>query len=146
MGVLKIDYNRGVMKKVDQKTGIEVFMYLDMPGVYYNAFEKKVPEDTAKGADFDVAKYGKMKRQRELMAKAMNAINEQLGMEEYAEKPQVIEERNGFKIVHIGLGRHVIEDPEGGKIIERPLTLEEAKVALDKLVLPEPQPTKKAKA
>lgn len=134
MGVLKIDYNRGAMKKIDLKTGIEVYMYIDLPGVYYNSFETEVSEGLALAAGYDIGKYGKMRKRRELAALALQAIDQDLEMEEYAEKPETIEERGGFKVVHVGMGRHFIYDPDGGKLVDRHLTLEEALKALDGLV------------
>lgn len=140
MGVLKIDYNRGVLKKIDKTTGIEVYMYLDLPGVYYNSYEIEVAEELAAKAGYDTTKYGKMKKRRELLAIAMQAVDADLEMDEYNEQREVIEERGGFTIVHIGMGRHILEDPEGGKLVDRPLTLEEAKKALDELVAPKIEP------
>lgn len=133
MGVLKVDYNRPLLKKVT-KDGIDVYMYLDLPGVYYNSFETVVDDKLAQEAGFDIPKYGKLKKRREQLAIAMEAIDAELDMEEYNDKREIILERGGFTLVSIGMGRHVIEDPDGGKLVNRPLTLEEAKAALDKLV------------
>ncbi len=149
MGVLKIDYNRGCLKKVIQSTGMEIFMYIDMPGVYYNSFETEVPEDLAAKAGYDITKFGKMRKRREQMALAMKSIDADLAMEEYSEQREVIEQRGGFTLVHIGLGRHILEDPEGGKLVDRPLTLEEGQKAMEELVpkelkpLPDSLPTNK---
>lgn len=134
MGKLKVNYNRPLHKKVEQKTGIEVFMYLDLPGVYYNSFELPVSDELAARAGFDIVKYGKMKKRREQLAIAMQAIDADLEMQDYSEAREIIEERRGIKLVHIGLGRHILEDPEGGKLVNRPLTLEEGKMALEGLV------------
>jgi hypothetical protein len=143
MGVLKVDYNRPLLKKVDKNTGIEVYMYLDLPGVYYNSYEVAVSDALAASAGFDVVKFGKMKKRREQLAIAMEAIDADLEMQEYNEQREVVLEKGGFSVVAIGLGRHIIEDPDGGKLVDRPLTLEEAKAALDKLVASgEPEPKK----
>lgn len=146
MGVLKVDYNRPLIKMADKATGIEIYMYLDLPGVYYNSYELPVTDALASSAGFDIVKYGKLKKRREQLAMAMEAIDAQLDMQDYNEAHETIVERGGFSVVHIGLGRHIIKDPEGGKLVDRPLTLEEAKAALEKLV-PEapasPPPTNK---
>ena len=134
MGVLKIDYNRPLIKMADRDTGIEVYMYLDMPGIYYNSYELPVSDELAASAGFDILKFGKMKKRREQLAVAMDAIDAQLDMQDYNEAHEVVIERGGFSVVSIGLGRHIIKDPEGGKLVDRPLTLEEAKAALEKLV------------
>lgn len=134
MGVLKVDYNRPLIKKAEAKTGIEVFMYLDTPGVYLNSYELPVSESLAEAAGFDTAKYGKMRKRRELMALAKKGIEEQLALEEENDVKEVVQERGGFSIVHIGLGRHVIEDPDGGQIVANHLTLAEAEAALNQLV------------
>lgn len=144
MGVLKVDYNRPLIKMADKATGIEIYMYLDLPGVYYNSFELPVSDALAASAGFDIVKFGKMKKRREQLALAMEAIDVELDMEDYNEAHEVILERGGFSVVHIGLGRHIIKDPEGGKLVDRPLTLEEAKAALEKLV-PSPEPKQEGK-
>lgn len=132
---LHVNYNRPLHKKVDAATGIEVYMYLDMPGVYYNSFETEVAESLAEAAGFDVAKYAKARKKRELMAIAMKGIEHQLEMqEENPPEKEVVEERGGFAIVHIGMDRHIIEDPDGGKLVDKPLTLAEAEAALNQLV------------
>lgn len=144
MGVLKVDYNRPLIKMADKATGIEVYMYLDLPGVYYNSYELPVSETLAASAGFDIVKFGKMKKRREQLALAMEAIDMDLEMQDFNEAHEIVLERGGFSVVNIGLGRHIIKDPEGGKLVDRPLTLEEAKAALEKLV-PTPEQAQKGK-
>ena len=139
----KVDYNRPLIKKIDQSTGIEVYMYMDLPGVYYNTFESQVSEALAASAGYDVALFGKQKRRREQLVVAMDAIDAQLDLQEDNGQKEVVVDRGGFSVVHIGLGRHIIEDQDGGKIVDRPLTLDEAKAALEKLVPKAEEKTKK---
>ncbi len=140
MGVLKIDYNRGVLKKVIATTGMEIFMYIDTPGVYYTSYETEVTDELAAKAGYDIGKLGKLRKRRELAALALQAIDADLDMEEDAGTREVIEQRGGFALVHIGLGRHILEDPEGGKLVDRHMTLEEGQKALEELVPSKPQP------
>lgn len=145
MGKLNIDYNRGVIKKATPDHGIEVYMYIDEPGVFLNAFGTQVHTSLAEHAGFDIVLLGKERLKRERMAIARKSIEDELELPEYTiVEKEIIAERGGFVIVHIGLGRHIVEDPDGGKLVENPLTLEEAKIVLDQMVPQEttPEPVK----
>lgn len=117
---MKIDYNRGVMKRHHQ-TGVEVYMYLDTPGVYLNAFEMPVSEKLAKEAGYDVEKLGKDKLRRERMATAAALIEQELADENDMER-KVEVEVNGLRLVNIGKDRFVVEDPDGARLTPVPLT------------------------
>jgi len=134
-----IDYDRGVMKRI-HPSGISVYMYVDTPGVYLNAFGSEVAEEMAKTAGFDVGILAKKRLKNERMAAAMSAIEKELqGSEESMEV--VVAEREGFTIVDIGIGRHHLKDPDGNVLTPTAQPLEAAKLLMDQLV---PKPAAEA--
>ena len=137
----KIDYDRGVIISQHKASGMDVFMYVDTPGVYLNAFGTPVSDQLAKEAGYDVEKFGKDKLKRERMAKAMTAIEAELAIADEVGKKNVIEEKGGFKIVDLGVGRHYVEDAEGNRLNSIPLPVEQARVLLAQLVVDVPKAT-----
>ncbi len=133
---LNIDLDRGVWHK-RTSSGIDVFMYIDTPGVFLNAYGTVVDDALASTAGFDVERLSTAKRRRETMDAAMRSIEDQYGSEQVRE---VNMERNGYKLVHIGLNRFNIEAPDGAKLNPRPLTDVEAMSIFDQLVPPEHVP------
>ena len=127
----KIDYDRGVIKRVHPK-GVEVYMYKDAPGVYLNAHGKEVAENMAKTAGFPVDRYTLARRKKELMAKAMETIEAELHSDHGGERI-VVCNRKGFNLVCIGLGRHIIEDPDGNNLTPMPLTKEEGEILFNEM-------------
>lgn len=130
--VRKIDYDRGVIINNHQASGMDVFMYVDTPGVYLNAHGTEVKESLAQEAGFPVERYARERLRRERMTKAMQAIDAELAS--IGTVREVIAENKGFKAVHIGLGRHRVEDPDGGMLTDQDLTKEQAELLLEKLV------------
>jgi hypothetical protein len=110
---------------------MDVYMYPDDPGNYLNAFGAPVPEEIAKGAGFpvDVLKAEKTKRER--IAHALDVINREI--EGITQERKVVEEVGGFKILDVGLGRHVVEDPDGNMLTPQPLPLEAAQVLVGQM-------------
>lgn len=136
-----IDYDRGVSIREDPKTGVQVFMYKDTPGVYLDVFGHEVSEELAKAASFDVENLSKARQRRERMAAAMAAIAADLPMDTDL---KTVKERDGFKIVEYGMGRHRVEDPDGNTLNTIPLPKEQAFLLLDNLA-PEPKPAAREK-
>ncbi len=126
-----IDVDRGVMMRYLDGTGIQVYMYLDTPGVYLNAFGAEVSGDLARQAGFDVEKLGRERTKRERMATAFAAIEAEI--EGRSEKEATLVERNGFKLIDIGLGRTVIKDPDGLSLVSNPVPLEYGQKLFDML-------------
>jgi hypothetical protein len=138
-----IDINRGVTLCVTTD-GVEVYMYKDTPGVYLNAYGKPVTEALAARAGFDVEKLGKARRRREMIAQAAQIIDDELDSDSVTAK--VAKERDGFRLVNIGLGRHVIEDPDGQRLTPTPVTKEQAERLFDELVPKPAEPVVEKKA
>lgn len=136
-----IDYDRGVIIKIHQQTGMDVFMYADEPGVFRNAFGTEIDASIAKEAGFDTDRLVKEKVKRERLAEAARSIEQELALADDEGKKDVVSERNGFKVIDVGLGRHFVEDPDGNRLTLHALPLEQAKGLLEKLV---PKGIKKA--
>lgn len=127
-----IDVDRGVLMRYLEGTGIQVYMYVDEPGVFLNAFGKEVSEDLAKQAGFDVERLSRERVKRERMKAAFAAIEAEIDNSEA--KENVVEERDGFRLIDIGLGRYMIKDPEGASLNPVPVTEQIAKKLFDQLV------------
>lgn len=136
----KIDYDRGVIIRTEPKTGVDVYMYRDSPGVWLNAYGTPVTEELAKMAGFDVERYSKERIKRERMATAMAAIEQE--MASAAVKKAVVMERGGFSVIDIGLGRFHVEDPDGNQLTSTFLPKETAIMLLDQLSPPVVEPKK----
>ncbi len=128
-----IDVNRGVMVKKHPAMGL-VYMYLDTPGVFLNAFGKEVPDSVAEQAHFDVTTLSKEKTKRERMREAMTAIEVELELASTAEAENILVERGGYKIVKLALGNAHVYDDDGNKLTPIPVPEAEAKLLLDHLV------------
>lgn len=128
----RIDYDRGVMFSQHPTTGMNIYMYMDTPGVYLNVFENPVHESLAKEAGFDVEKYARARIRQERMAQAKNAIEAELAGVDPDEVKEV-KSIGGFKIMDIGLGRHNVLDPDGNTLNSIPLTLEVAEKLAERL-------------
>lgn len=132
MAERRIDYNRGVIKRTHPLNGVAIYMYVDTPGDYLNAFGTTVADKLAKEAGFDVDVLSKQKLKRERLAQAREAIEREIDTSDVTR--EMIVERNGFSVTHIGLGRYVVEDPDGTVMNPTPLSKQIALKLFDDLV------------
>lgn len=107
-----LDYNRGVLINLHQGLNMEIFMYVDEPGIYLTAHGTRVSDELARQAGYPVDLHSKEKNRRERMAAAKQAIEAELGVADGGTKT-VRAERDGFKVLDIGLGRFDVLDPDG---------------------------------
>ena len=128
-----IDVNRGVMIQKHPSMGL-VYMYIDEPGVFLNAFGTEIPEIVAKQAHFDVELLGKERIKRERMRKAMTAIELELELANSAEEETILWERGGYRVVKLALGNAYVYDDENNKLTPMAIPAQEAKILLDHLV------------
>lgn len=112
-----IDYDKAGVRTVIrsvEKLGMDVYMQDDQPGVYLNAYGKRIPETIAKEAGFDTGRWNAEKRIKEGMAihlrnlKAKEAIDLNL-----VQKAILMENPEGFKLVGLPDDRALIEGPDG---------------------------------
>ncbi len=136
-----IDYDRGVVKRI-HPSGAEVYMYRDEPGVYRNAFGSEISDKMATECGMNVEKYAKARRKKEMLDKAYEAIELELADDSDVQRT-VVQERGGFNLIALGLGRHILEDPDGNNLTPgKHLTLEEGKILFSKMA-PVPEGVKK---
>ena len=128
-----IDVNRGVMIKKHPSMGL-VYMYMDKPGVYLNAFGKELPDKIAAQAAYDVETLGKERLKRERMAEAMTAIEIELELAVTADEETILWERGGYRVVKLALGNAYVYDDENNKLTPIAIPQQEAKLLLDHLV------------
>ena len=126
-----IDVNRGVMIKKHPSMGL-VYMYLDTPGVFLNAFGKEIPEAIAGQAFFDIEPLGKERIKRERMREAMTAIELELELANSADEETVLWSRGTFRVVKLALGNAYLYDGDE-KLTPVAIPAQEAKVLLDHL-------------
>ena len=130
-----INYDRGVMKQIDKVTGVAVYMYVNDPGRYLNAHGTEVSESLAKAAGYDVTTLAKKRLMKQKMAAAMKAIQAEVELADHDQGPekQVKAEKDGFKVVDLGVGRFQVEDPDGGVLNSVPLPEPQAMILLQQL-------------
>lgn len=131
MSAINIDYNRGVTKKIHPKNHIAVFMYKDSPGVFLNAFGTEVDNSLAGECGFDVDKLCKEKLKRERIQQVTAMVEAEMNQE--SPSRSIAEEIEGFKVIHIGMERYIVEDPDGNKLTTMPLPLDTASKLLRQL-------------
>lgn len=120
-----IDYDRGVIINTDNVTGIDVYMYVDAPGVYLNAHGIQVPEVIARSAGFNVEGNAKEKLKLDRIAAAKSVIENDL-KDATDETGECIKLDGGYSLIGIGLGRYLLKDPDGNTLTETPLSKEHA--------------------
>jgi hypothetical protein len=125
-----IDYDRGVIINVHKTSGMDVFMYVDDPGKFITAHGNIVPDEIAKEAGYDVEKLAKDRTKKERKEQAMQMIDAELADDKDV-KEEVVTERNGYKIITTGLGRHHLIDPDGNRLTSVPQPLEAAEKLLN---------------
>lgn len=126
MPIGSIDYDRGVIINTHQLSGMDVFMYIDDPGKYLTAHSVAVSEAIAKEAGYDVEKLSKDRVKKSRKEQALELIDAELADDKDV-REEVVGERNGFKLVTTGLGRHHVVDPDGNRVNPMPMAEESAK-------------------
>jgi hypothetical protein len=137
----KINYDRGVIIKIIKATGMEVYMYADNPGHYLSSHGNAVSEELAREAGYNTEHFAKLRMRKEKMAAASKAIEDELDIADRSGTKEVVLDRDGFKLIHYGAGRHYIEDPDGNNLTPAaPLPREAAERIFDQVVTPKPAP------
>lgn len=141
MPVGNIDYDRGVIIATHPGSGMDVFMYVDDPGKFLNAYSATVSDSIAKEAGYDVEKLSKDRVKKERKENAIALIDAELADDKDV-KEEVVMEKNGFKIITTGLGRHHLVDPEGNRLTPNPLPRESAEKLLNGMTADKPKEQK----
>lgn len=101
-------YNRGVLKR-KHPLGLEVLMFADTPGVFYNAHGTEVDPDLAQEAGFDTERLLKEKSRRDRIADATAQIDAEFSL---SDEREVVGEVNGYRIVKVGARGHQLVDED----------------------------------
>ena len=125
----RIDLDRGVISRSHPSLGMDVYMYVDDPGVYLTAHGTEVALALAEQAGFEVDKYAKQHKIKVAMANAQADVLAQFN----EATTEVLVERNGFKVVDIGLGRCNVLSPDGDLLNKTPVSREQAEILLKHL-------------
>lgn len=118
MAERKIDYDLGVKIRTMSQMGMDIFMYKQKPGYYYNAHGHEVSEAFAKMAGYDVDRHKLERRRQEAIGAAARAYDSEQEKLTQANIREVVKEKNGYKVVNIGHGRHLVEDPDGNVLTQ----------------------------
>ncbi len=137
--IFNIDLDRGVLSRSDPQTGMDVYMYVDEPGVYRSAHGTEVNVELAHRAGFEVDEHLKKRKVQLALASARDRVLAEMEQANTGEKV-VMAERDGFKIIDIGYDRYNVLSPDGDKLNKEPLGKREAVILLEQLA---PEPEKK---
>lgn len=137
--VFVIDLDRGVHMNSHPTLNMDVYMYVDDPGVYLTAHGDLVPKEIAEAAGFPVEKHEKAHNIKTAMAAAMAEVMTKFGGED---GPKLHMERGGFKVMNIGMGRYNVHGPDGDLLTKAPVPKEQAELLLAHLA-PETKPKDK---
>ena len=124
-----IDLDRGVISRTHPSLGMDIYMYVDDPGVYLTAHGSEVEKTLAEAAGFEVDTYDKQHKIKLAMAEAQSEV-----LAKFSEATsKVLAERNGFKVLDIGMGRCNVLSPDGDLLNKTPISKEQADVLLKHL-------------
>lgn len=138
--VFSIDLDRGVWMRTHPGVGMDVYMYVDDPGVYYDAHGNQVSKAIAEAAGFDVEKLEVEHKRKTAVDNAMKEIDAKFG----TTQPKVHAEQGGFTAWDMGMGRFNVKDAQGNVLNKDPISKEQAEVLLKHLA-PKPKAKDEAK-
>lgn len=118
----RINLDRGVVKRIQPRSGMGIYMYKDQPGVYLTADASPVPDKLAAEAGFDVSRLAREKLRKERMAEVMKRLEAEFG----DEPEKVVFEKEGFKVASEGQGVYAVYSPDDNRLTDKPLTKKDA--------------------
>jgi len=131
-----IDKDRGVTIR-RHLTGIQVCMYKDAPGEFFDINGNPVGEELAAQAGFDTEALERERQKRERMAEAQKRIEQEYASESERVEQEINaglqEEIPGYSVQHVGGGRYGVVDASGNRITSKPMSKDEAEVFLKNL-------------
>lgn len=131
--VFKIDLDRGVHQRIDPGSGMDIYMYVDTPGVYLTLHGTEVDVELARRAGFPVEEQLKKRRVQQALAAAQDRVLAELQVADQSVKV-VVQEADGFKIIDIGYDRYQVLSPDDDVLTPAPLNLRSAVILLSQLV------------
>lgn len=120
-----IQRSRGCIIRTHRKGGFRVVMYHDQPGDYFDERGLPLSDDVAKAAGYDVVKYAREKEKLSKLSTYKRVLDA-----EYASAEEAIAQAmsDGDNVVarHVGGGQYLLFDPDGNKLLKKPVNREEA--------------------
>jgi hypothetical protein len=110
----KLDLDRGVEIRFYPGNRMQIAMYADAPGAYYDATGKPVAAELARGAGFDVEKNLRKKVAQERLAAARKQIEAELRAEEDV-IAEALSDKSKMDVRHVGGGQYALFSKENGK-------------------------------
>jgi len=127
-----IDYDRGVHIRM-HPSGVEVFMYVDTPGVYLNVHGDPFPSiKFAQEAGFDTETLARQRKIKEGVAEYEAKLRSELDLP--ISKRRILKEWEGYKVVELSPGRFQLFGPDDLVLHKDPLPEKEALKLLEALV------------
>lgn len=133
--------DRGVVMRSHPTMNMDILMYIDDPGIYFDAHGNILTDSLAEAAGFDVSDLSRKHKIKQALRKAEQQVLEEFG----AVEKTVVAEREGFTVRDIGLGRYQVHGPDGALLTNQPISKDHALVLLDNLAPPDDKAPKKAK-
>lgn len=128
-----IDVNRGVEIHRDTATGIRVYMYIDKPGEYLNAFAKPVSPEFAKKAGFPVEAQLRQKIARDKIADFTAKMAAELDVTNLTDTAEVLVERDGYRVLKMPYGNALVVGEDNEKLTPAPVPEQAALELLEAL-------------
>lgn len=126
-----IDYDRGVLIN-QHPSGIEVYMYIDEPGVYLSAHGNVIATKFAKEAGYNVDELERKKKIKDGLREYEAKLRAEMELPE--EQRKVLKEWEGFKVIELTPGRCQLLAPDGKVLHDGVLPADKAIELLDALV------------
>jgi hypothetical protein len=128
-----IDVTRGVEIRRDRSTGVRVYMYINEPGVYLNAFGKPLAESFANKAGFPTERYSRMRNAREKIADFTRKMQHEMDVSSLTENREVVVARGGYTVYAMPYGNAIVTSDEGDNLTPTPIAQASALELLEAL-------------
>lgn len=126
-----INHSRGCIIR-QHPTGLQVVMYYDNPGVYYDARGLMTTDTLARAAGFDVAKQAKERAKQQRMTQLRRGLDAEFEAVEDRLARVASEGAGNAEVRHVGNGKYAVYDGEE-RITPFDLGLDEATALVQSL-------------
>jgi len=122
----RIDLDRGVVKR-NHASGMQVVMYKDKPGVFYDNRGTLVSDALAADAGFNVEQLRREQKRQELLSNYSQQLHDQFAAEEQRLARQASEGLDTVEIRAVGKDYALFDRASGDRLTSVPLTLDGAR-------------------
>lgn len=107
--MINIDLDRGVHMRSHPTLGMDIYMYVDTPGVYFSAHGEEVDSKLAEQAGFPVDNQLKLRARNDAMKVALAEIDAKFGQN----RQEVAYTRDGYRVMDLGDGAFNVVASDG---------------------------------